>query len=399
MTETRTVYFDCFSGASGDMLLGGLVDAASDRDAMVEAVRGAVGALGVEGWELDFDRVMRGPISALKARVVAAEGKVHRNLADIEALIGAADLDERVGSIARDTFRALARAEAKVHGTTVEQVHFHEVGALDAIVDIVGAAAALTALGPARVVASPLALGRGVTTSDHGDLPVPGPAVLDLVSGVPVVTGGEGELLTPTGAAFLVTVADGFGEMPAMTLERVGVGAGDRDGKDLPNVLRVLVGRGFGGLVGGFGMGGAGGLVVVECNLDDMAPELIPYAIERLLASGAHDAWTTPIVMKKGRPAVTLSVLVGRDELQQVLDVLYAETTTLGVRIAPTGKDFLERRWETVEVDGYEVRLKLGLRGGAVVNVAVEHDDAAKVARITGMPLKEVYRRALQERL
>lgn len=380
----KVAYLDCSAGVAGDMLLGALIDAGADRD----AVAATLSSLGVDGWELSFDEVMRGPLRATRAVVKVEEQHHHRGLSDIRSIIDSADLDARITALAVEAFTVLARAEAAVHGTTEHEVHFHEVGALDAIIDIVGAAAALVSLEVDVVICSPVALGSGRAETMHGKIPVPGPAVIEMMKGHPVAPGGEGERATPTGVALVVAMADRFGPLPAMTLDSVGHGAGARDTTDRPNVVRVLVGTADPSIADA-------DHVLLETNIDDMNPELVPYVIERLLAAGAQDSWVTPILMKKGRPGFTLTVLTDRDLMQSVLDVLYAETTTLGVRVLPTAKDALERGWRTVDVDGYQVRLKIGTRGGRVVNVAPEYEDAAKVARITGRPLKDVYRMAL----
>lgn len=382
----KVLYLDCFSGASGDMFLGALTDAGASE----AAVRSALDSLQVSGWSLGFEDVRRAGLRARQALVDAPEQERARHHSDIVALLENSSLPDGVRRRAVATFAALAEAEARVHGIPVEAVHFHEVGALDALVDIVGTAAALEDLAPDVIVCSPVATGRGFVEAAHGTIPVPAPAVVELLRGAPLVERGERELITPTGAAIIAASTDRFGPLPEMTLLATGYGAGSHDDPGAPNVLRVLVGE----MEAEPAAVVAASHLVLETNLDDMSPELIPYAIERLLGAGAQDAWTSPIIMKKERPAVTLSVLCGAPELDAVLDVLYAETTTLGVRIRSTGKHELEREWTTVEVEGYEVRVKIGKHKGEVVNVAPEYEDAVKVARITGLPLKEIYRRA-----
>lgn len=383
----RTVYFDCASGASGDMILGALVDAGAHRD----AVQGALEALDLPGWTLTFEDVRRGPQRALKANVSADTTSTHRHLSDIRSILARATLDQRTTELATRVFERLAAAEARVHGTSIEEVHFHEVGALDAIVDVVGCAAALLSLEPEQVLVSVIDVGTGTVSTSHGLLAVPGPAIAEMISGFTVTQRGEGELLTPTGAAFLAEVATSSPHLPPMELETTGYGAGDREGSPLPNVLRVLIGRTHDNPSGGDHL-------VLETNIDDMAPEMIPFAIERLLDAGAQDAWSVPITMKKGRSGIALSVLCHSIDLDRILDVLYAETTTLGVRIGSAGKDELVRAFETVTVEGFEVAIKIGYREGREVTASPEFEDAAKLARITGLPLKEIYRLALQAR-
>jgi pyridinium-3,5-bisthiocarboxylic acid mononucleotide nickel chelatase len=382
----RTIHFDCASGASGDMILGALVDAGANREAVQEALE----ALDLPGWTLTFEEVQRGSQRALQAKVTADTGPAHRHLSDIRSIIANAALDERIAELAMKVFERLAAAEARVHGTSIEEVHFHEVGALDAIVDVVGCAAALLSLEPERVSASAIDLGTGSLLASHGQMAVPGPAVTELISGFTVFQRGEGELLTPTGAAFLAEVATSSPQLPPMELETSGYGAGGREGSPLPNVLRVFVGN--------TREQDEGGHLLLETNIDDMAPEFIPFAIERLIEAGAQDAWSVPITMKKGRLGFALSVLCESRNLNRILDVLYAETTTLGVRIGSIGKDELVRSFETVSVEGFEVAIKIGYRRGREVTASPEFEDAAKVARITGLPLKEVYRLALQAR-
>lgn len=382
----RTVYFDCASGASGDMILGALVDAGANRD----AVQRTLEMLDLPGWSLTFEEVRRGPQRALHANVTTDTASAHRHLSDIRSILANATLDERVAELAMRVFDRLGAAEAKVHGTSIEEVHFHEVGALDAIVDVVGCAAALLSLEPEQVLVSAIDVGTGAITTSHGLLAVPGPAVGELISGFTVLQRGEGELLTPTGAAFLAEVATSSPLLPPMELETSGYGAGTREGSPLPNVLRVFVGHTGGNTDDDH--------LLLETNIDDMAPEMIPFAIERLLEAGAQDAWSVPITMKKSRSGIALSVLCQSNDLDRILDVLYTETTTLGVRIGPTGKDELVRSFETVTVEGFEVAIKIGYRKGREVTASPEFEDAAKVARITGLPLKEVYRLALQAR-
>ena len=377
----RTLYFDCFSGAAGDMLLGALLDIDSDRDFVDQQLR----ALNLPGWRLGSTTVTRSGVRATHAIVELHDDQPARDYTAIRTILEEADLHPEVRRLSTDVFEALARAEARVHGVELEQVHLHEVAAVDAFVDIVGTVAALVSLGVERVIVSPLPVGGGTTRSDHGPLPVPPPAVAELLAGVPVRGGGDRELVTPTGAALLTTLADGFDELPAMELERTGYGAGTAD-SDLPNVVRVFLGTA--------GEERTKVALLMETNLDDMAPELIPRVIERLLAAGAYDAWTTSITMKKGRPAISISALAPEHERDRVLDVFYGETTTFGVRVSPVTKDELERRWIEIEVAGYPLRIKQALRAGDIVTQSPEYEDAVKVSNATGIPLREIYRLA-----
>ena len=376
------LYFDCFSGASGDMILGALIDAGAPANEIAAAIT----ALPVERTGFTRARVMRGAIEAESVTIEIPDDARHRSYRDIVAMVKGAALPERVRGRALRTFEILAIAEGKVHGIAADDVHFHEVGALDTIADVVGAAVALEHFAPTTTVASAIPIGSGTVESAHGTIPVPAPAVTEILTGVPLIAGGEGEVITPTGAAILKAACDRFGEPPTMTLRATGYGAGSRD-LSTPNVLRVLVGDPV--------ESGRGGHVVLEANIDDMSPELIPYAIDVLIREGAVDAWSTPIVMKKGRPAITLSAIVALENRERVLDAFYRETTTLGVRSSQVEKDELLREWVEVQIDAHPVRVKIARRGSEIVTVAPEFEDASRAARATGIPLKEIYQRAV----
>lgn len=381
----KTLYIDCFSGASGDMLLGALIDAGADRTSITEALA----ALPIEGVSLKVEAAMKGAVRATSAAPIVEAARSSRDHEAIVSLLQAAALGDGIKRRALAAFRALGDAEAKIHGIPIEQVHFHEVGSEDAILDIVGACAALEDISPERVVVSPIATGRGYTDSMHGTIPIPAPAVLEILTGAQLYERGTRELITPTGAALLATWADSFGPMPPMTIARVGYGAGLSD-LDWPNVLRVVVGE---------GSERAAPIIateLLETNVDDMSPELIPYVIERTLNAGALDAWVTPVHMKKGRVGVVLSVLVEHGASREVLDVIFAETTTFGVRISAVDREVLDRKEIEVEVAGHRVRVKVGYRNGRIVSASPEYEDAATAARSTGMPLKDVYRAALE---
>jgi uncharacterized protein (TIGR00299 family) protein len=375
----KTLFFDCFAGASGDMIVGALLDAGASPDAVVTAIEG----LDLEGVSIGTEDVTRASIRAHKFNVSAEVTKEPRHLADIEKLLGDATLLPEVRTLAIQTFRVLADAEAHVHGVTPNEVHFHEVGAVDAIVDIVAACAAFTDLEPQQTICSPVTIGRGPIDTEHGQMSSPAPAVIELLRGVEIVERWDHESVTPTGAALLRTFSDRFGRLPEMRLEATGYGAGTRDTVH-PNVLRVLIGE-------------AGELehssetYLVEANIDDMSPELFPYVIEALMGAGAHDAWTTPIAMKKGRHAITLSVLAGESDVDRLSDIIFRETTTFGVRKQEVLKEALPRLWVEVEVFGMSMRVKVAHRAGEVVSIAPEYEEATRVARGTGRPLKDVY--------
>ena len=381
---STTAWFHCFAGIAGDMALGSLIDAGAD----VGEVRAMLDRLPMAGWSMEVSPVMRGGIGATKVDVLAAETAVVRTYAHITGLVDEARLPERVRNRAQATFAALADAEGHLHRRPVAQVHFHEVGGVDAIIDVVGTCAALEVLGVDTVWSSPVANGMGMVRSAHGMLPVPAPAVVELLRGAP--TYGRDvpyELTTPTGAALLAATVTGWGPMPQMQVAAAGFGAGTRDLEGLPNLLQVVLGEAMPAVPARPEPGQP--VTLLEVNVDDATGETLAHATAALLAAGAHDAWITAIVMKKGRPAHTVSALVDPALADQVAAVMVAETGSLGLR----GETL--QRWPSarvngqVDVGGVPVRVKVGAG-----RVKVEHDDAARAARRTGLPLREVVSRA-----
>jgi uncharacterized protein (TIGR00299 family) protein len=383
----RLVYFDCPSGASGDMILGALVDAGVS----VEALRGELDKLGLPGWTLGVREVRRGAFRATKVDVKVDPDvpRVQRHLADITGILGGSGLAPGLVATATRIFARLAEAEARVHGTTVDEVHFHEVGAIDAIVDVVGVCAALDALGVDRVISSPIAVGHGTVRTSHGDLPNPPPAVARLLAtrDVPIVgVDTTMEISTPTGVALLVALADCFGALPAVAVESAGWGAGTADPAGRPNVVQVLIGTPAAAATAPRPGRTA---VVLEVNVDDVTGEVLAHTVAALLAAGAHDAWAAPIVMKKGRPAHTVAVLVDPADVDRLATVLVAETGSLGLR-ATTVERWPQRRAEaTIDVGGHRIRVKV-----ADGRAKPEHDDAVAAARALGRPLRDVLRDA-----
>ena len=378
-------WLDCAAGASGDMLLGALVDAGVP----VAMLQAAVDAVAPERIELRVSTVQRHGIGAVKVDVLAADTATRRTWADVRALLTGAGLPEAVRDTALDAFARLARAEAAVHRVDAEDVHFHEVGALDAIADVVGVAAGLHALGLRELTASPVTLGSGGTArSGHGVVPVPAPAVLGILAeaGAPV-RGGTApyEMCTPTGAALLAAAVTGWGPLPSLTPSRVGVGAGGRDPAELPNVLRLVVGE---------KAGPPETAVVLSTNVDDLDPRLWPDVLDRLLAVGASDAWLSPILMKKGRPAHTLHALCPHETVDAVRAEIFRRTSTLGVRAVEVAKTALDRDTGSVTVGGERIATKRALLDGVVVNVSVEYEDVRRAADALGLPVKEVLRAA-----
>ena len=378
----RALYFDVFAGISGDMTLGALVDLGFP----VELLRGAVLELGLERVEIASRPVERRGIRGMKVEVRCAERGVVRTWSNIRSLIEQSGLQDPVKRRSLDIFGILAEAEAKIHSRSVDQVHFHEVGAVDSIVDIVGCAAGLHHLGVERVLCSPVPTGKGWVRTEHGVYPVPPPAVAEILTGVPCYSGDAAtEVVTPTGAAIVKACAEGFGPMPLMRVEGVGYGAGTRE-LDVPNLLRV-----FRGELERQGELARERAVMLLANIDDMNPEFYDHVMERLFEAGASDVWLTPIQMKKTRPAVSLQVLAPPEAAERVKEVVFRETNTLGLRSIEVEKESLRRDFVTVGTEWGAVRVKVGIWGDEVVNYAPEYADCRELARRAGVPLKQVF--------
>ena len=384
---TGTVWVDASSGASGDMLLGALLGAGVP----VVTLQQAVDALAPDPVELRVEPVSRNGFAATRCHVEVADSVHHRTWRDIQALLLAADLDVPVRDLAVRTFERLAVAEATAHGSDPLDVSFHEVGALDAIADVVGVCAGFVSLGATTVVVSPVAVGSGSAAGAHGTLPVPPPAVAELLRGVPSYAGPAGapamELCTPTGAALLTTLATDWGPQPAMTVDTIGVGAGSRDPEGHANVLRVLVGKKGSGTRSGSHQDE---VLLLETNIDDLDPRVWPQVIATLLDAGASDAWLSPILMKKGRPAHTLSALVAAESAAEVKATIFRHTSAIGVREIPLGKHALDREMGSVDVGGQPVAVKLARHDGALVNAMPEYDDVVRAAAALGRPVSDV---------
>lgn len=363
------------------MILGAMIAAGLDEGEL----RGDLAKLPLEGYRIDIQRVKKQGIAAVKFDVHAEGDHGHRHLHHITRIIDAADLAPRVKERATRIFTRLAEAEAKIHGSTIEKVHFHEVGAVDAIIDIVGASIGVERLGIERIACSPIPTGNGTVTCQHGVMPVPAPATAELLAGVPLADCDEmGELTTPTGAAILTTLCRDFGPIPAMRIGRIGYSAGTRDGKRRPNVLRLIIGD------AAPGPAEHDEIVQLEANLDDCTGEQIAYAMERLFEAGALDVFHTPVTMKKSRPGVVMSVLAPIEKESECERVLFAETTTFGVRRSVHTRRKLTRRLDTVKTPHGEIRVKVGLLGNDVVRIAPEYEDCAAAARKAGVPLTDV---------
>jgi uncharacterized protein (TIGR00299 family) protein len=367
-------YVDAFSGVSGDMLVGALADAGADREAIARALHSfAIGA------SIVWERVHRRGIAATKFRVAVTGSSKHRHLSGILQMIHAADIPPAVKANAERVFNVLGEAESAVHGIDIQKVHFHEVGAVDSICDIVGICLALDLLAVDRIYSSAVNVGSGTATTEHGILPVPAPATALLLRNKPVYSRGPGvELTTPTGAAVLAALAVDFGAMPAMRVSSIGYGAGERDFQEHANVVRVMVGEAS-------GAGETTTVGVIEANIDDASPQIIGYTMERLLEAGALDAIVIPAQMKKGRPGVLVQVLAAPEKRDELIAVLLRETTTLGVRFYTAERRVQTREWIEVETPHGIVRVKAGENG-----FAPEYEDARRIAAASGLPLKQV---------
>jgi pyridinium-3,5-bisthiocarboxylic acid mononucleotide nickel chelatase len=382
---STVAWWHCFAGIAGDMALGSLVDAGADLD----GVRSILEGLPVSGWEIEAEPVLRGGVAATRLVVHAPETAVVRTHAHIAGLLTEARLPERIRTRALDTFEVLAEVEGRLHRRPPAQVHFHELGGLDAIVDIVGTCTGLELLGVDQVYASAVATGTGMIRSSHGVLPNPAPAVVELLRGAPTYGRDVAvELTTPTGAALLAAMCVGWGPLPAMQIQATGFGAGTRDLDGLPNAVQVVIGT-TGESATDSAVTAGQPAVLLEANLDDATGEVLAHTMAEALDAGAHDCWITPIVMKQGRPAHVVSVLCEPVLADQLAALLMAETGTLGVRGQTAGRWLARRTIAEVEVGGYPVRVKV-----SPGRVKAEYGDAAKVARRLGLPLREVTRRA-----
>jgi len=387
----KLLYLDCFSGISGDMILGAMLDLGLP----IDALRQALGSLAVDLCEVGVERVMRGGIVASKFTVVErgahdTHGHAHRTPAQITRLIQQSALSGEGRTRAIALFHRLAEVEASVHGMSIEEVHLHEVGALDSIVDIVGAVFAFEWLAPERVIVSPLNVGRGTVRTAHGTLPVPAPATARLLQGVPIYASGpEMELVTPTGALLATAYAREFGALPAMRVERIGYGAGDRNPDGHPNVLRAMAGTSE--AAANFER-----VLVIACEIDDMNPQIFGLVMDRLLAAGALDVYYAPVQMKKSRPATLVTVIARPADRETLAGILFRETTTLGLRYQELDRERLDRESVSVETPAGTVRMKVARRGGVVMNAAPEFDDCVRLARERQLAVKDVQAMAMK---
>ena len=395
MTRQRVLYLDPWAGAAGDMMLGALLGLAGPDHDLAEVLQRTVGALAV-GAEVGVETVLERGFAANRITVESPLAPHDRRLADLETVVVEADLPAEVRARSLHALRRLATVEAGLHGVGLEEVHFHELGAVDTLVDVVGAFALVHTLGVARCVHAPVPVGSGRVHTEHGELGVPAPATLALLQGRPIAGGPERvEVTTPTGALLLSELAAGAGPLPAMVVERVGYGAGHRRLASGPNLLRVVLGSEAAGSQTAEQEGARGDhVVLLETVVDDASPEVLGHLFERLRREGALEVWWSPAYMKKSRPAVALSVLCAAEDEQRLVEIVFAESGTFGVRRAVVERHVLARSWVSVEVEGVPVRVKVGRWGDRVVTLAPEFDDVAAVAEASGLPLREVVRAA-----
>ena len=410
---SRVLYFDCFSGIAGDMVLGALLDAGLP----FEELKAALGSLAIDGYEIAAERVLRAGVSATKFRVIeqhstgagqhstgaaqhpagvtqhaagATHSHPHRHLKSIYNLIDRSGLSADGRARAKELFQRLGEAEAAIHQMPIEKVHLHEVGALDSIIDIVGAVFALEWVGADRIVCSALNVGGGTVQSAHGLFPVPAPATLKLLRDTPVYSGKvQKELVTPTGALIATSYASAFGPMPQMTVETIGYGAGDRDEPGTPNVLRVVIGRAADRPEGDR-------VVVIECEIDDMNPQIFGVVMDQLYAAGALEVFYVPVQMKKNRPGTLLTVIAAPEKRPALADIIFRETTTIGLRHYEVDRECLRREIVSIDTPLGAIRFKVAWRDGRVVNAVPEFEDCARIAAAGNLSVKEVQAIAVQ---
>jgi len=385
----KLAYFDCFSGIRGDMTLGALVDAGCGLDLL----RSGLAGLQVPGWAISAEKVWKNGMAATFVRVATEDQSKHRSLSAILEIITKSQLTDQVKKNAAAIFRKLGEAEASVHDVPLEKIHFHEVGAVDAIVDIVGACIGFEALGIEKFACSPLNVGGGTAKMAHGRLPVPAPATAKLLLGMPTYSNGvQKELVTPTGAAIVATLCDTFGPQPSMSVSAIGYGAGSADLEGQPNVVRIMIGESAEKVVAGFDEE----IAVIEANLDDMNPQIYGYFLEKALAAGALDVYTTPVQMKKSRPGTLLTLLCKPQDTNALMSLVFAETTTLGARTYRAQRRTLPRETVNVHTQYGDVHIKLSRVNGSIRHAAPEYEDCRKLAAEKNVPLQQVIQEALR---
>lgn len=378
----RILIYDCFSGISGDMNLGAMLDLGVDKSFVIDELN----KLNLPGWKLIVERDQRHGIYGTKVTVKQTRPeRAHRYLADIEKIIDKSTLDNQTRTLSKKIFRKVAEAESMVHGIPVEKIHFHEVGAVDSIIDIVGAAICFKALKVKAVYVSAVELGSGFVKCEHGMLPVPAPATAEIIKGIPVKKGGvDFEATTPTGAAILAALGTDFAATPSVKIEKTGYGIGQKDNPDVPNLLRVFLGESE-------EIQGGHNALLIECNIDDMNPEFFEHISDRLFNAGASDVFITNIIMKKGRPGSILNVICEKGFIETIEEIIFSESTSVGIRTFPFIKDTLVRKFETIKTIYGKVTVKRSFYKGKEVSYKPEFKECRKIASEKGIPLKEVY--------
>lgn len=394
----RTAYFDCFSGISGDMTLGALIDLGFSLDTFKRELK----KLPLKDYKLNAVKDERHHISGINFKVKTKGQGNYRTYLDIKRMIENSRVKESVKAMSLEIFRTIAEAEAKVHNCKVDEVHFHELGAVDSIIDIVGTAIGINELGIEKVYSSPLPLGSGTVKTSHGIMPVPAPATIEILKGVPVLTGTDlksvpnFEIVTPTGAAIIKTLAHSFGEIPQMKILKTGYGIGDRDFKEIPNLLRVIMGENNHPLIPPFKKKGRGfygqteSLIMLETNIDDMNPQIYDYVMEKFFDAGALDVFLTPIQMKKNRPAILLKCLCTENKKDKLLEIIFKETTSIGIRAYSVERYCLDREMKKISTKYGRLNVKISKLNGEIVNSQPEYEDCKRIAIVKKIPLKEV---------
>ena len=383
----KILYIDCFSGISGDMMVGALIDLGLDLSYLKNELKN----LNLNGYSINCSEIKIGSIKAKKFNVKVNIPQPHRNYEDIKKIISKSSLDADVKKISLGVFGLIAEAEAKVHGIDIDKIHFHEVGAVDSIIDIVSASIGISKLGLDLIYCQSIPLGKGMASTMHGNIPIPAPAALEILKGVPVYGGNFNfEVTTPTGAAILKFFVTNFSSIPLMRIERVGRGAGSRKNKDCPNILRLMKGSLEKELTSY-----ENDLILISTNIDDSSPEILGYLLERLLEKKALDAWVEPIYMKKNRPAFKLCVICSLQLEREILDIIFNETSTLGVRVEKIKRYCTNRKIKTVKLSYGEVKVKIGIYQGRETTFSPEFESCVKLARKIKKPLKEIYRDAI----
>lgn len=381
----KVLYFDCPTGISGDMCLGALIDLGVDFKMILKELK----KLPVDKIDVKTGKEIRHSISGTSFRVNLKESHHHRTFKDIKGIIGKSALSPKVKELSTSIFKIIAEAEGKIHGIPADKVHFHEVGAMDSIIDIVGAAVAIDSLKVDKIYSSPIPLGSGWADTMHGRIPIPAPATVEILKGVPVAPSEiPFELTTPTGAAIIKTVSDGFGPLPQMIIDKTGYGAGKKDFREAANLLRVILGD----TEAAEKCGGEHGksLIIMETNIDDMSPQIAGYIMERLFAAGALDVFFTPVQMKKSRPGILLTVLTDERKKKDLLDIIFEDSTSIGVRTYPVERHCLERKMVKAKTPYGIVTVKVSLRDGKAVNIQPEYEDCKALAEKKKVPLKRV---------